>query len=303
MKSNDKKSVVASCVPNICGNGPHSKSDNNINTSPSTLSTLSSLLTIIHTLDNAHIHGHGRRKSTICPRGYGNVHISPLFAAIGTRLARYVQCPVDCSLTAGAPSFLLLSLLFTLHHFAYSTLRLLCKNTLLAPLISVLSMFSPAISAGCVLITLYYYLYPPTNSYLGHVLVNVWPYLYASILRWVSPLFTLIEGVSTLLVIQLLGRAGKGWADDDEKEEGFEWRALVGLVFASLVYCSGLYLIVWSFPSAPMPAFLLGAALTATLFLSFIGFSLRRTNVLETSLVLFYVAYSAWLSGAERAME
>lgn len=141
------------------------------------------------------------------------------------------------------------------------------------------------------------------SSMFGHVLVNVLPYLYASTLRWVSPLFTLIEGVSTLLVIQVLGRAGKGWADDDEKEEGFEWRALVGLVFASLVYCAGIYLLVWSFPAVPIPAFLLGAALTATLFLSFIGFSLRRTNVLETSLVLFYVAYSTWLSGAESAME
>lgn len=167
-----------------------------------------------------------------------------------------------------------------------------------------LSILSPAISAACVLATLYYYLNPPSGaSTFGHVLVNVLPYLYASTLRWVSPLFTLIEGVSTLLVIQVLGRAGKGWADDDEKEEGFEWRALVGLVFASLVYCAGIYLLVWSFPSVPIPAFLLGAAVTATLFLSFIGFSLRRTNVLETSLVLFYVAYSAWLSGAESAME
>lgn len=204
----------------------------------------------------------------------------------------------------GPPSFLLLSLLFTLHHASYSTLRLLCKNTLLAPLITVLNVLSPVISAACVLVTLYYYLYPPgPSSVAGHVLVNVLPYLYASVLRWVSPLFTLLEGVSTLLVIQVVGRAGKGWADDDEKEEGLEWRQLVGLLFAALVYCGGLWLVIWAFPSTPFPAFLLGAALTASFFLSFIGFSLRRTNVLETSLVLLYVAYSAWLSGAEGAME
>lgn len=185
----------------------------------------------------------------------------------------------------------------------YSTLRLLCKNTILAPLITILSVLSPAISAGCVVLTLYYYLNPPMTSTVGHVLVNVLPFLYASVLRWVSPLFTLLEGVSTLLVIQVVGRAGKGWADDDEKEEGLEWRSLVGLVAAALVYCAGLWLVISAFPAVPLPAFLLGAALTATLFLSMIGFSLRRTNVLETSLVLFYVAYSAWLSGAERAME
>jgi hypothetical protein len=47
-----------------------------------------------------------------------------------------------------------------------------------------------------------------------------------------------------------------------------------------------------SFPlstTSAFPAFLLGAALTAVLFLSLIGFTLRRTNVLETSLVFVYV--------------
>ncbi|BEJ13408.1 hypothetical protein CspHIS471_0305820 [Cutaneotrichosporon sp. HIS471] len=203
----------------------------------------------------------------------------------------------------GPPSFLLLSLLFTLHHFGYSTLRLLLKNTLFAPLITVLSFFSPLISGLCVLLTFYYYITPPENSRFGHVLVNVLPYLYASVLRWVSPLFTLIEGISTLLVIQITGRIGKGWTADDDKEEGFEWRGLVGLVFSSLVYSSALWLIVYAFPDMPFPAFLLGVALAATVFLSVTGFTLRRTNVIETAFVLLYVAYSAWLSGVERAME
>jgi hypothetical protein len=37
---------------------------------------------------------------------------------------------------------------------------------------------------------------------------------------------------------------------------------------------------------------MLGAALTTVLFLSLIGFALRRTNVLETSLVFVYVVVS-----------
>jgi hypothetical protein len=148
----------------------------------------------------------------------------------------------------GPPSFLLLSLLFTLHHFAYSTLRLLLKNTVLAPIISLLSFLSPILSTLSVIITLYFYLHPPnpdltSTSFvsLTNLVVNVLPYFYASILRWVSPLFTLLEGISTLLVIQVAGRVGKGWADEEESgEEGIEWRSLLGLVAAALVYCAGL---------------------------------------------------------------
>ena len=53
-------------------------------------------------------------------------------------------------------------------------------------------------------------------------------------------MFTLAEGISTLLVIQVVGKVGKGWADEEEKEEGIEWRGLLGLVAAALVYCAGL---------------------------------------------------------------
>lgn len=132
-----------------------------------------------------------------------------------------------------------------MHHFAYSTLRLLLKNTPFAPLISVLSFLSPFISSSLILSTLYFYLNPPTSTSesffpLKHLLVNVLPFLYASILRWVSPLFTLLEGISTLLAVQVAGRVGKGWADEEEREEGVEWRSLAGLVVAALVYCAGL---------------------------------------------------------------
>ncbi|KAK8844666.1 hypothetical protein IAR55_006515 [Kwoniella newhampshirensis] len=213
----------------------------------------------------------------------------------------------------GPPSFLLLSLLFTLHHFLYSTLRLCLKNTPLAPLISILSFLSPFISSFLVLLTLFYYLNPPSapapTAILpspSHWLVNVLPFAYAQTLRWISPLFTLLEGISTLLVVQVAGRVGKGWADEEEKEEGVEWRSLAGLVVAALVYCAGLAGVIKTFPpssTSSFPAFLLGSALTAVLFLSLIGFTLRRTNVLETSLVFVYVVYSAWLSSVEGEME
>lgn len=222
----------------------------------------------------------------------------------------------------GPSSFLLLSLLFTLHHLLYSTLRLCLKNTPLAPLVSIVAVLSPAISAALALLTLYFYLAPPApGPSLAHCLVNILPFAYAQILRWVSPLFTLLEGISTLLVIQVAGRVGKGWADEEDKDDGLEWRSVVALVAAALVYCAGLAGIIkvcpvtlykqrhraklattQTFPSLPFPAFLLGAALTAVLFLSLIGFTLKRTNVLETSLVFVYVVYSAWLSGVEAEM-
>ncbi len=83
------------------------------------------------------------------------------------------------------------------------------------------------------------------------MLVNVLPYLYASILRRVSPLFTLLEGISTLLVVQVAGRVGKGWADEEDKDEGIEWRSLLGLVAAALVYCAGLAGVIWVRALAP----------------------------------------------------
>lgn len=203
----------------------------------------------------------------------------------------------------GPASFLLLSLLYTAHHLLYATLRLALKNTPLAPLVSVAAVLSPAISAALALLTLYFYLAPPApGATLAHCLVNILPFAYAQLLRWVSPLFTLLEGISTLLVIQVAGRVGKGWADEEDRDEGLEWRTVVALVAAALVYCAGLAGVVKTFPSLPFPAFLLGAALTAVLFLSLIGFSLKRTNVLETSLVFVYVVYSAWLSGVEAEM-
>lgn len=139
-------------------------------------------------------------------------------------------------------------MLFTLHHFLYSTIRLFLKNTPLAPLVAFLSILSPFFATVCISTTLYFYLHPPDPSASStgifpspsHLLVNVLPYTYANVLRWVSPLFTLAEGISTLLVIQVVGKVGKGWADEEEKEEGIEWRGLLGLVAAALVYCLGL---------------------------------------------------------------
>ena len=129
----------------------------------------------------------------------------------------------------------MLSLLFTAYHSVLSTIRL----TPLAPFASLLTFFSPAITSGLIALTYYYYLNPPPSSSSlfspSHWLVNICPYVYASLLRWSTPLFTLLEGISTLLVIQVAGRLGKGWTEDDDYE-GPRWRSILSALGAVGVY-------------------------------------------------------------------
>lgn len=61
---------------------------------------------------------------------------------------------------------------------------------------------------------------------------------------------------------------------------------------------------VQSYPAAavsPLSSTLLGVALTAFLFLTIIGFALRRTNIIESSSLLLFLAYNVWLCGIDQA--
>ena len=42
--------------------------------------------------------------------------------------------------------------------------------------------------------------------------------------------------------------------------------------------------------------------MTTLIFLTFIGFALRRTNVIETSCLALIVAYNVWLCGVDDAL-
>jgi hypothetical protein len=151
----------------------------------------------------------------------------------------------------GVPAFLLLSLLLTAYHFTASTLRLATKGTPLGSITGLIGLLNPFVTPALVLVTLHFHLKPATKPAPeallpspSYVLTEILPYFYAATLRWVSPLFTLLEGISTLLVVQVAGRAGKGWADEEEKEEGVEWRSLLALVVAAGVYSAGLGAVV-----------------------------------------------------------
>ena len=58
--------------------------------------------------------------------------------------------------------------------------------------------------------------------------------------------------------------------------------------------------VIQSYPTAadsPLTSTLLGVALTAFVFLTFIGFGLRRTNIIESSGLALFLAYNFWLCG------
>jgi hypothetical protein len=52
--------------------------------------------------------------------------------------------------------------------------------------------------------------------------------------------------------------------------------------------------------SSPLSSTLLGVALTAFVFLTFIGFALRRTNIIESSGLALFLAYNVWLCGFDQ---
>lgn len=49
--------------------------------------------------------------------------------------------------------------------------------------------------------------------------------------------------------------------------------------------------------TSPLAATLLGAAITSYIFLTLIGFSLRRSNIIESSALALFLAYNIWLCG------
>jgi len=117
---------------------------------------------------------------------------------------------------------------------------------------------------------------------------------WGKILNLSSPGFIILESISSLVVAQKLGQAGKALV---EEREGYQF----GLLIASAAaYVVSAWWIVWSYASAatsPLSSTLLGVAFTAFIFLTLIGFGLRRTNVIESSGLALFLAYNFWLCG------
>ncbi|KAI5121268.1 hypothetical protein M0805_002313 [Coniferiporia weirii] len=183
--------------------------------------------------------------------------------------------------TLSTQAFLLLSLLLFAHSVIHGTMLLFWGS----PLLSFLQVpMHPFLLLLC--FNVFSQSVPPTL-----LTAATW---WGKFLGWSSPWFIVMEGLSSLLVAQKLGRIGRELAGEGE---GYQF----GLLVASAVaYVGSAWRIGASYPSvatSPLSSTLLGAALTSFVFLTLIGFSLRRTNVIESSALALFLAYNIWLCG------
>ncbi|KAH8120180.1 hypothetical protein DFH11DRAFT_39886 [Phellopilus nigrolimitatus] len=183
--------------------------------------------------------------------------------------------------TLSTQAFLLLSLLLFIHSVIHGTMLLLWGSSSL----SVLQVpMHPFLLLLC--FNIFSQSVPPVL-----VAAATW---WGKILSWSSPWFIAMEGLSSLLVAQKLGRVGRELAGEGE---GYQFSLLVA---SAVAYVGSAWRIGVSYPSvatSPLSSTLLGAALTAFVFLTLIGFSLRRTNVIESSALALFLAYNIWLCG------
>ncbi|KAI0082302.1 hypothetical protein K474DRAFT_1703305 [Panus rudis PR-1116 ss-1] len=204
-------------------------------------------------------------------------------ARLSSALQILIYLPLTLS-TLSKPAFLLLSFLLFVHSLIHGTLSLLWNS----PLLSVLQL--------------------PMHPFLLLVCFNIFadsirPWLAATTFWWekflqlCSPGYIVMEGMSSLLVAQKLGRVGKELVGEGET---YQFGLLIA---AAAAYVTSAWWIIVSYPTAaasPLSSTLLGVALTTFIFLTIIGFVLRRTNVIESSTLSLMLAYNIWLCGVNQ---
>lgn len=202
-------------------------------------------------------------------------------------LSNFVQVLLFLPLTLSTlskPAFLLLSLLIFLQSLIHGTLQLLWGSSMLPALQLPIQPF---------LLLVCFNIFSQSVNPILLSLASWW----GTILTLSSPLFIILEGLSSLLVAQKLGQVGR---DLVGKGEAYQF---VLLIASAVAYVVSAWWIVAAYPAAamsPLSATLIGAALTGFLFLTFIGFGLRRTNVIESSGLALFIAYNLWLCGFDQ---
>ncbi|KAF9453864.1 hypothetical protein P691DRAFT_657690 [Macrolepiota fuliginosa MF-IS2] len=209
-------------------------------------------------------------------------------AVSGTaRLSTVLQILIFLPLTLATLSnqaFLLLSLLLCIHAFIHGSLILLWGSEALSVLQVPMHPF--------LLLVCFNLFSSSVNPYL--TMAADW---WGMALTFSGPLFIVMEGLSSLLVAQKIGQEGKKLVYRGESYQ------FVFLVAAAVAYVASAWWIVMSYPNAassPLSSTLLGVALTAFVFLTFIGFVLRRTNIIESSGLAVVLAYNVWLCGFDQ---
>ncbi|EPX70588.1 ICE2 family ER membrane protein [Schizosaccharomyces octosporus yFS286] len=112
------------------------------------------------------------------------------------------------------------------------------------------------------------------------------------ILLHCTPLFNLLEGLASLLVIQALGHLGR-WLVHYKSEN---WMFFI-LLNASSVISMSLYLLyrVSSFTISNCNAVMIGFSLAAVTVVSIYGVSSGRASLSEASLMFSYIAYTVYM--------
>ncbi|KAH9950398.1 hypothetical protein B0H21DRAFT_533382 [Amylocystis lapponica] len=204
-------------------------------------------------------------------------------ARLSTVLQILIFLPLTLS-TLSTSAFLLLSLLLFAHSLIHGTLVLLWGSEAL----SIMQVpMHPFLLLVC---------FNAFSQTVNPTLMTA-AYWWGQILRWSSPGFIVMEGLSSLLIVQRLGQVGKELVAEGES---YQFGLLVA---AAAAYVTSAWWIVMAYPTAassPLSSTLLGVALTTLIFLTLIGFVMRRTNVIETSGLALFLAYNVWLCGFDQ---
>jgi hypothetical protein len=204
--------------------------------------------------------------------------------------------------TLSKHAFLLLSLLLDIYSLIHGALHLFCDS-------NTLSLWQLPMHPFLLLVCFNVF---SQSVHPSLITAAEW---WGKILTFSGPLFIFMEGLSSLLVVQKLGQEGKRIVGEGEVYQS-------ALLFATAAaYVTSAWWIVVVSPSqfqnvseltlaclqsytaaasTPLSATLLGVALTAFIFLTFIGLVLRRTNIVESSGLALFIAYNIWLCGFDQ---
>ncbi|ESK97927.1 ice2 family protein [Moniliophthora roreri MCA 2997] len=202
------------------------------------------------------------------------------------KLSTAVQILIFLPLTLATLSkagFLLLSLLLAFHAVIHGTLILLWGSQSLSVLQVPVHPF--------LLIVSFNFFSSEVHPWL--LIATQW---WGKLLTFSGPFFIVMEGLSSLLVAQKLGQEGKKLV---EKGEGYQ-TLLIASSVTYVVFCNWIVSSYSAAASSPLSSTFLGVALTALVFLTFIGFFLRRTNIIESSALALCIAYNVWLCGFDQ---